>query len=492
MAGAPEEGTGENVTESGARIPRWVRVADVAVVLLLATALGIAVVGGGVTTLFGIRIILKSTVRPLVAATLLLAVRLAVSRVRSPAEWLRQASEPFTALGRRLWSLDVMPTFLATRLGVLLFGYLAVAVFGYPGGAPPFRYTHNELLDLPVRWDTGWYLSIVTDGYRWVAGSAVQTNLAFFPAYPMAVRAAGLFQLGRGDETTAVWLGVGVSLAAFLGALVYLHRLARRFADRETATTSAVLLAAYPFAVFFSAAYTESLFLLATLGAFHHLASRQPGRAAAWGLLSGLTRPNGVFLAVPLALMAFDQSRAKRHRPGATADGGRRLLGPGALALAAAVAPVAGMLLFSSVVWYHTGNPFEWAVVQRAGWSRQFGAEALGGPLEGLTALGPAAFMQAWPIDSFNMAGTIMALACVWPVTRRLGAPYGAFVIINTLVPLLNGGLLSMGRLTSVLFPMFIWLALALPERLRPGVVFVFAGTQAIVAAMFFTWRPLF
>jgi hypothetical protein len=52
--------------------------------------------------------------------------------------------------------------------------------------------------------------------------------------------------------------------------------------------------------------------------------------------------------------------------------------------------------------------------------------------------------------------------------------------------------MLSMGRVTSVLFPVFLWLAAAVPARHRTAWIACFALLQGFVAVMFFTWRPLF
>ena len=78
------------------------------------------------------------------------------------------------------------------------------------------------------------------------------------------------------------------------------------------------------------------------------------------------------------------------------------------------------------------------------------------------------------------------------PITRRLGAAYGALVAVLALPPLLIGGSMSMGRITSVLFPMFIWLAADVPANYRVGLLVAFATLQGFAAVLFFTWRPLF
>jgi hypothetical protein len=46
--------------------------------------------------------------------------------------------------------------------------------------------------------------------------------------------------------------------------------------------------------------------------------------------------------------------------------------------------------------------------------------------------------------------------------------------------------------MTSTLFPLFIALAAILPETFVTPVVLSFAIAQGLVAALFFTWRPMF
>jgi hypothetical protein len=66
------------------------------------------------------------------------------------------------------------------------------------------------------------------------------------------------------------------------------------------------------------------------------------------------------------------------------------------------------------------------------------------------------------------------------------------FILVNILPPLAAGGLLSAGRFSSVLFPAFIWLALAVPVRHRPMWLAGFMALQAFNAALFYTWRPMY
>jgi len=53
------------------------------------------------------------------------------------------------------------------------------------------------------------------------------------------------------------------------------------------------LLAAFPFAYFFGALYTESLFLLLALLAFYAIERQKWGLAACMAFVAGATRPTG-------------------------------------------------------------------------------------------------------------------------------------------------------------------------------------------------------
>jgi hypothetical protein len=77
-------------------------------------------------------------------------------------------------------------------------------------------------------------------------------------------------------------------------------------------------------------------------------------------------------------------------------------------------------------------------------------------------------------------------------VWRHLGPVWVAFVLINVVPPLLAGGLLSMGRLTSTLFPLFLALGAHVSSQRLPGYVAAFAVLQGFAATLFFTWRALY
>lgn len=469
------------------KLPKWAAALDVVAVTMALVALSVLTFGGfRLATLAG-RLSVTDWIRPALWCVAALVIRHAL--VRRPT-LPRRAGTALVRWWRHPDTRIVLPLHLATRGGVLVVGFLAVIMIGFPPSASSrWIIYENTFLDLPARWDAGWYMGIAVEGYQFnpAARPDLQQNIAFFPAYPMLMRFVSPL-MGR----QALWAGVMVSLVAFFMALGYLLRLARlELRDEGAALAAVTMLAAYPFAVYFSAAYTEALFLLTTVAAVYHFRREQWWQAAAWGFVAGLTRPNGAFLSVPLGLMALQPLWAARSwRPHLPPAGG---WGPLAVRLASASAPGLGMLSFSAFIYSLTGDPFKWTA-QNAAWGRAYrGLETIVTDRVAYVAeYGPYGYASTQPLDLFYLLAALFVLGAVWPVYRRFGLPYAVLLLVNVLPPMAAGGLLSIGRITSVLFPAFLWLGAAIPAHQRGAWVAVFACLQGFVAVMFFTWRQIF
>ncbi len=79
----------------------------------------------------------------------------------------------------------------ASRVGVLGVGYLAVVTIGFAPSATGLELSADPLLNLPARFDAGWYGGIALDGYCFEGRFDKQQNVAFFPALPLLMRAVG-------------------------------------------------------------------------------------------------------------------------------------------------------------------------------------------------------------------------------------------------------------------------------------------------------------
>jgi len=217
---------------------------------------------------------------------------------------------------KRWWLEDIGAPFLITRLVLLFIGWFSQAI--PPTATMPTRgwqFSPHRLLDIWGRWDTGWYISIIQDGYGAVVNQYGQSSTAFFPAYPYLVKLIHHLLVPPGLRTTGTILFVGllVSNAAFLGALTLLHSLIRsRWSDRATARTAALFLCVFPTSFVLSAFYTEALYLFLSVAAFYCAEKGRWGWAGAAGGLLAVTRAQGVLIVIPLAISYWQ----KRRRPG--------------------------------------------------------------------------------------------------------------------------------------------------------------------------------
>lgn len=462
-------------------LPRLAAALDLLALLLAVLSLSAFATGGFRTEFLGLRISVTSWWRLAAALAIVLAVRHAW---RPSPSLARRVTVGFASWWHDATTQATWPVVVATRVGVLVIGLLAVHAIGYPQDKAPIRVAAGEMANLPARFDAGWYLSIATDGYRYTPNRpALQQNVVFFPAFPALM---GTFSLLLGRQV--VWSGALLSMAAFGWAMRYLYRVARDLMDAERAGVAVALVAVYPFAVFFSAPYTEGLFLLTMLGAWWHLRRDERWAAFAWGFLAGLTRPNGCLLAVPLALMAV--APCWRRGGWQPPPGGWLALSD---RLVVAAAPGVGMLVYSAYVYDLTGDPFMWIRLQGA-WGREHvGAlNFLAGEWESIGRLGAYRYVTNDVSTFLNALAGGLVLASVLPVWRRFGVPMAAVLLLNLVPSLASGGWLSVGRATTVLFPVFLWLADVVPVRHRAYWVCGFAVVQGFAATLFFTWRPLF
>ncbi|HTD58141.1 MAG TPA: mannosyltransferase family protein, partial [Solirubrobacteraceae bacterium] len=217
---------------------------------------------------------------------------------------------------------DVWRALWTSRLLVWVAGAGTILALG-PG---PARHAFNPLgltrglgrvgdvLAAPAaRWDGAWYLVIAHYGYRPELGSLTASRTAFFPLYPLGVR--GLADLGLAP----VVAGVLLSVTALAAALYGLHRLTTLEAvrlglidRREVARLAVLLTALAPMAFYFSAVYSESLYLALSVGVFLCARRGRWASAAAFGALASATRSTGVVLLVPMLLLYLYGPREDR------------------------------------------------------------------------------------------------------------------------------------------------------------------------------------
>lgn len=384
---------------------------------------------------------------------------------------------------------------LASRVLVWAGALAAIALFGQPAaaGLDPDRLTRpfsagwaNLLFAPAARWDSIWYLQIAHSGYF------SRESTAFFPLYP------GLVRLGAALLGSAVLAGVLISLASFVAGVYLLYLLARLDLSEDAARTTVYLLAFFPTALFFSAVYTESLFLVLSVGAFYAARQERWTVASVLGCLAALARANGVLIVLPLACLYFYgpclssqlwvRGRSSRLRSAASGSASRvgsvvaRRSGSRS-GLWLLLVPL-GLLAFLVYVGVTQGAPFAPFQIQSF-WGREF-AGPFGGVWHLLVgvpqdiqriATGHSASIDRFdPInwathDLIDLAFLLFSAAGVAWAWRRLPAAYLFYAVVmlaeSLSYPTPNEPIASFPRYVLVIFPLFMgWGAKLADQRL--------------------------
>ncbi|HYP22745.1 MAG TPA: mannosyltransferase family protein [Actinomycetota bacterium] len=310
--------------------------------------------------------------------------------------------------------------------------YFAGALVNAP---PPWqRVTSN--------WDTGWYLTIVNDGYQTAVNG--ETNLAFFPLYPLVIRL--LTKLGP-DPVAA---GVAFSLTCFLGALFLLRTLVAEKVSEQVARHTLLLLVFWPFSFFFGLVYTESLFLLLVVGAFFFVHRRHWWLAAACAGLAGATRAVGIFVAVAVVLAYFEKEWSPTVKKSATI-------------LGLAAAGLSGLGAFMVFLKVHTGDFLAFLEAQRFWPNRANGISGLRS-IPTVLQTRPSATWDFALVVIYMVPMVLFVVLCVY-VLVKIDVVWGGFCLLALLAPVPTGSLASTNRYVLALFPCFVAAAKLLGDR---------------------------
>ncbi|WRZ90989.1 hypothetical protein OHB54_19070 [Streptomyces sp. NBC_01007] len=183
---------------------------------------------------------------------------------------------------------------LLAYAAVRLTGLIALALWAH-------RRHHGVWPILAAQWDADWYLGIADHGYAHHLGTAFDANnLAFFPLYPVLVKAVAALTPGS-RATTGLAIAVGGSFLAAWGV----HAVGSHLHGRRVGVLLTVLWAALPVGLVEWMGYTESLFTAFAAWALYAVLTGRLLWAASLAALAGLTRPTGVAVAGAVAVTAL-------------------------------------------------------------------------------------------------------------------------------------------------------------------------------------------
>lgn len=331
---------------------------------------------------------------------------------------------------------------------------------------PPTNWMPPDVPDVAfiealVRWDAGWYGEIATNGYWFRPGE--QSPVAFFPLYPLLIRAVTWLGINR-------WVaGILVSFLCAMGGLFLFSRWAKQVAP-PVWQTAFWLLALYPFAEYlYGVVYSDALFLLMAVSAFLALEKDRHVLAAVLGALACACRPVAPAVVIGLLVRSLERRKGQPLR---------------VIDFVPALAGL-GLVAWMTYLEVRFDDPIAFATTQAApGWAQPPGWHSWL-KVEWFKTM----FPQVDPAIGVRLGGhalvTVVALVMVVPTFKKLGWGYGAFTLLVVGIPAVSSkDFQGLGRYVIAAFPLFLTTAILIGERtvVRRVVFTVFAIILGLLA----------
>ncbi len=310
-----------------------------------------------------------------------------------------------------------------------------------------------DFLEMHARFDSAWYFSIAYAGYSYTPDT--QSNINFFPLYPLLMR--GLKNVIAPFSSQTLYhqylvAGVIVSIVSTLIAIPFIYSISRNYTDSDSAFLSIILLLSFPASYFLTAIYSESLSLLLSVLCIFFLIKKRYLPSAIFGLLASLARPVGVLLVIPY----FYYLLTNKYR-------GQKLF----ISILMGLLIPLGVLIYAYYLNLQFGNPWLFLSSQKLWGSFDQTSQTISNSITtalSFTDASAASLIQDIFFFLFGLIGSSL-------VMKKLNFGLGLWCLISVLVPpILHGTLISQGRYTQVLFPIFIVLAKIL--RPRPTILY--------------------
>jgi Gpi18-like mannosyltransferase len=349
---------------------------------------------------------------------------------------------------------EILSIFILSRLLIAFIGSLSslIIIKGKWFSEP------SSILDLFFKWDSGWYMSIVQNGYSYIPGG--ESNVGFFPLYPMLVK---IFSLVFGNP---VLMGFIISNVALLFAAIYLYKLIMLdFEDANIATKTVFYMLISPLSFFFSIFYTEGLFLFLAIASFYYARKRQWLIASILGYFLSLTRSIGVFIVIPFLIEYFDidfksfKIDFKKTKKDI-------------LYLFLVPAGLSTYLFYLSITF---DNAFAYFHAQSAGWHKSFTSI--------LTTLNDIRYHALFDNILFMGSAIAALVLIIYLIYSRVRISYIVYSLLGLFLYLSMGTLEGITRYVSILFP--IYLSASLLSNKSKFLDYLFRLSSIMLLALF-------
>jgi hypothetical protein len=260
------------------------------------------------------------------------------------------------------------------------------------------------------QYDCGWYARLAVDGYAsdsQFADYGSIPNFAFFPLYPLLLRASVAI-LGM----SPFFVGIVLSSALFVGFILLSCAYLQRTRPAPDLWLFLAFIVLFPFGTVFTAVYSESLFAALTVAAMLALVERRILWVAGITALLCATRPTGVLMLPLIVVDRAVHAWEGRHRTDRIA-----LLGETLLPIA--IAPL-GLSLYMLMQYHLIGDALAFNHVQVLWYRVWVGPFATLSSGMGAWDWGLLLTPKGLPSQTYNATWALLGLAAAgWMAWRR-------------------------------------------------------------------------
>jgi Gpi18-like mannosyltransferase len=356
----------------------------------------------------------------------------------------------------------------------LLVSIVAPHIIPYLGffsyGPEMLKYAMPNFIRVLTNFDGIFYIRIALNGYS-------QTEQAYFPVYPLAIRAV------TGIVRNPIIAGVLISHVTFFGMLWFFNEYLKTI-YKKTSTKRywiMAMLLTYPTSYYFGVMYTESIFLFFLVGTLYFQKKEMHALAFLFGYVTGLTRVVGVFLFIPLLFAYYHAHRTKVRVK---------------MALLSTTGPVFGLVTYMMYLWKTTGDPLYFFHAQ----------ESFGAQRSTHLILPPHViyrYIKIFTTAQFNFQYIVAVLELSFYIFALCILSYqlykllnqktkdfsmiglNIFSFVNIIVPSLTGTLTAMPRYTMVALSIYFALGEIKNTQVKVFLITIFSLLHIVMFAYF-------
>jgi len=335
----------------------------------------------------------------------------------------------FFELNKKYWWFFPSAIFLVWRIFLEVAGRL----FLISSSAPAIIGPSAEHMALPIwaRWDSMWYLSIVEKGYSYLPN--VQSNVAFFPVYPLLWK---LFEMLFGGRFLG---GLVVSNLFAFGFVLVFYKLAFLMLGDKKSKRALLALLLFPTSVFLVAAYTESVFLFFLSLSALFTYKEEYKKAALAAMVLSACRVTGILWWPTLLIIWYLKNK--------------KIIFNKDLVFLLFLPPL-GLIVYSVYLFFIVGDPLAWMHVQSAWWRKfVWPHQLIIGYLYYIYYRGGTMYSKLTELAALLFASTMFFR--VWILDKA----YAIFLVLCLLPSLFSGTLNSLERYIFCIPFMFLALA---------------------------------